>query len=137
MGNKADFIAPRPDWVNRAVSGVSCPRPVVSHLRTRWPAGVAVSVGTLIAKRPPHGSRRALLTHRAARSISPASCTSRGLNPIEQLFAKIKALLRKNAARILDALIAAIADALIKVTPIRMRKLYGKLRLSPSIMKML
>jgi hypothetical protein len=45
-------------------------------------------------------------------------------------------LLRKAAAS-LDALIAAIADALTKVTPTRMRKLYGKLRLSPSIMKML
>ena len=40
------------------------------------------------------------------------------LNPIEQLFAKIKALLRKAAARTCDALIAAIADALTKVTPI-------------------
>jgi transposase len=39
------------------------------------------------------------------------------LNPIEQLFAKIKALLRKAAARTLDALIAAIADALTRVTP--------------------
>ena len=39
------------------------------------------------------------------------------LNPIEQLFAKIKALLRKAAARTFDALIAAIADALTKVTP--------------------
>jgi transposase len=34
------------------------------------------------------------------------------LNPIEQLFAKIKALLRKAAARTFEALIAAIADAL-------------------------
>jgi transposase len=40
------------------------------------------------------------------------------LNPIEQLFAKIKAWLRKAAARTFDALIAAIADALAKVTPI-------------------
>jgi transposase len=39
------------------------------------------------------------------------------LNPIEQLFAKIKALLRKAAARTIEALIAAIADALTKVTP--------------------
>ena len=59
------------------------------------------------------------------------------LNPIEQLFAKIKALLRKAAARTYDALIAAIADALTKVAPDRMRKLPCKLRLSPSIMKML
>ena len=39
------------------------------------------------------------------------------LNPIEQFFAKLKALLRKAAARTLDALIAAIADALTTVSP--------------------
>jgi transposase len=39
------------------------------------------------------------------------------LNPIEQLFAKLKALLRKAAARTLDALIAAIAAALTRVNP--------------------
>jgi transposase len=38
-------------------------------------------------------------------------------NPIEQFFAKLKALLRKAAARTVDALIAAIADALTKVSP--------------------
>ena len=38
------------------------------------------------------------------------------LNPIEQLFAKIKALLRKAAARTFDLLIEAIADALTSVT---------------------
>ena len=38
------------------------------------------------------------------------------LNPIEQFFAKLKALLRKAAARTLDALIAAIAHALTKVS---------------------
>jgi transposase len=37
------------------------------------------------------------------------------LNPIEQFFAKLKAMLRKAAARTLDALIAAIADALTKI----------------------
>jgi transposase len=36
------------------------------------------------------------------------------LNPIEQAFAKLKAHLRKAAARTLDALINAIADALTK-----------------------
>jgi transposase len=36
------------------------------------------------------------------------------LNPIEQAFAKLKALLRKAAARTVDDLIAAIADALTK-----------------------
>jgi len=39
------------------------------------------------------------------------------LNPIEQLFAKLKALLRKAAARTIDALITEIADALSKVSP--------------------
>jgi transposase len=39
------------------------------------------------------------------------------LNPIEQLFAKIKALLRKAAARTIDALIVEIAAALTKVSP--------------------
>jgi transposase len=38
-------------------------------------------------------------------------------NPIEQFFAKLKALLRKAAARTIDALIAAIADALTKISP--------------------
>ena len=36
------------------------------------------------------------------------------LNPIEQFFAKLEALLRKAAARTLEALIDAIADALTK-----------------------
>jgi transposase len=40
------------------------------------------------------------------------------LNPIEQFFAKLKALLRKAAARTLDALIGAIADALTKFEPV-------------------
>ena len=38
-------------------------------------------------------------------------------NPIEQFFAKLKALLRKAAARTIDALVTAIADALTKVSP--------------------
>src|SRR5450759_4416248 len=38
-------------------------------------------------------------------------------NPIEQFFAKLKALLRKAAARTIEALIAAIADALTTVSP--------------------
>jgi transposase len=40
------------------------------------------------------------------------------LNPIEQLFAKIKAWLRKAAARTFDTLIAAIAEALTEVATI-------------------
>lgn len=38
-------------------------------------------------------------------------------NPIEQLFAKLKALLRKAAARTLDTLIAAIAAAISDFSP--------------------
>jgi transposase len=38
------------------------------------------------------------------------------LNPIEQFFAKLKALLRKAAARTIDALVAAIAEALTTVS---------------------
>ena len=38
-------------------------------------------------------------------------------NPIEQFFAKLKALLRKAAARTIEVLIAAIAEALTKVSP--------------------
>lgn len=37
------------------------------------------------------------------------------LNPIEQLFAKLKALIRKAAARTLEALWAAVADALSRI----------------------
>lgn len=39
------------------------------------------------------------------------------LNPIEQFFAKLKALLRKAAARTFEALYTAIAAALASVTP--------------------
>ena len=38
-------------------------------------------------------------------------------NPIEQFFAKLKALLRKAAARTVEALITAIAEALTNVSP--------------------
>ena len=39
------------------------------------------------------------------------------LNPIEQFFAKLKYLLRKAAARTLETLITAIAEALTRFTP--------------------
>jgi transposase len=68
-----------------------------------------------------------LASHKVAgvrEAIEAAGCTLRylpsyspDLNPIEQLFAKLKALLRKAAARTIEALIAAIADALTKVSP--------------------
>ena len=43
------------------------------------------------------------------------------LNPIEQLFAKLKALLRKAAARSRDALWATIATLLDTITPAECR----------------
>jgi transposase len=68
-----------------------------------------------------------LARHKVAgirQAIEAAGCTLRylpsyspDLNPIEQFFAKLKALLRKAAARTFEALIAAIANALDKVSP--------------------
>ena len=57
-------------------------------------------------------------------------------NPIEQFFAKLKALLRKAAARTVEALIAAIAEVLTEVRP-QVRGLPRQPRLSPQIMKVL
>lgn len=39
------------------------------------------------------------------------------LNPIELAFSKLKALLRKAAARTFDALVEALAEAIPKITP--------------------
>ena len=62
--------------------------------------------------------------HGVREAIEAASATLRYLppyspdiNPIEQFFAKLKALLRKAAARTLETLVAAIADALSQFTP--------------------
>lgn len=54
--------------------------------------------------------RRAIRDAGAHRLLLPPY--SPDLNPIEQAFAKLQALLRKAAARTLDALVAAIAAAL-------------------------
>ena len=68
-----------------------------------------------------------LASHKVAgirEAIEGAGCTLRylpayspDLNPIEQFFAKLKALLRKAAAKTIEALIAAIAEVLSDVTP--------------------
>ena len=52
------------------------------------------------------------------------------LNPIEQVFAKLKHLLRKAAARTVDAVCAAIGEAPRRLHTRRMRQLPQKLRLS-------
>lgn len=53
----------------------------------------------------------------SARRSSTASPPSADFNPIEQAFAKLKALLRKAAARTIAALDTAIAEALDAFTP--------------------
>ena len=67
---------------------------------------------------PQPQSRRHPRSHRGRRrrAALPARL-SPDFNPIEQFFAKLKALLRKAAARTIEALIAAIAEALTKVSP--------------------
>ena len=67
---------------------------------------------------PPHNvscARAAI--ERAGASLMFLPPYSPDFNPIEQVFAKIKALLRKAAARTVDALEAAIASALDAFLP--------------------
>ena len=53
-----------------------------------------------------------------SKKLGPACAICRpDLNPIEQFFAKLKSLLRKAAARTLEDLIGAIANALTKFDP--------------------
>jgi transposase len=54
---------------------------------------------------------------RAGATLRYLPAYSPDLNPIEQVFAKLKAALRKAAARTFDALIEAIASALSSFTP--------------------
>ena len=54
---------------------------------------------------------------RAGAKLRYLPAYSPDLNPIEQVFAKLKAALRKAAARTFDALIKAIAQALADFTP--------------------
>ena len=61
------------------------------------------------------GVREAIEAAGATRLFLPPY--SPDFNPIEQAFAKFKALLRKAAARTIDALWDAIADAIKRFTP--------------------
>jgi transposase len=61
------------------------------------------------------GVREAI--ERAGVTLRYLPAYSPDLNPIEQVFAKLKAALRKAAARTFDALIKAIAQALADFTP--------------------
>jgi transposase len=74
----------------------------------------------------PHKDARA----RAAIEAAGASVLflppySPDLNPIENMWSKVKALLRKAAARTADALLAAIKDALAAVTAADCRGFFG------------
>ena len=63
-------------------------------------------------------SRRHPRSHRSRwRQLRYLPAHSPDFNPIEQFFAKLKALLRKAAARTVEALITAIAEALNNVSP--------------------
>jgi transposase len=61
------------------------------------------------------GGVREMIEAAGAAALAPA--LSPDFNPIEQVFAKLKALLRKAAARTLHALETAIADALDAFAP--------------------
>ena len=65
----------------------------------------------------PQGQRARPAIERAGASLMFLPPYSPDFNPIEQVFAKIKALLRKAAARTVDALEAAIASALDAFLP--------------------
>jgi transposase len=67
-----------------------------------------------LASHKVNGVREAIEQANATVRYLPAY--SPGLNPIEQIFAKLKAALRKAAARTFDTLIEAIADALDSLT---------------------
>ena len=66
---------------------------------------------------PPHPGRGDYLT-----TYSP------DLNPIEQIFAKLKALLRRAAPRSFDAIAAATKHILERFRPARVRQLHPTLR---------
>lgn len=67
------------------------------------------------------GSHRGKIVRQLIRSVGAKLFFlpkySPDLNPIEQVFAKLKHLLRKAAARTVDTVCAAIADALDEFTP--------------------
>ena len=59
----------------------------------------------------------ALVQARGADLVFLPSYYSPDLNPIEEAFSKIKALVRKEGARVREALVEAIGRALAAVTP--------------------
>jgi hypothetical protein len=74
----AAMRTPLPRWVRFGLGPAQPARKLYPRKRPRPPAAVAVAVGTEIALRPPHRSRRALLTHRAPPSGQTSA--ARGTN---------------------------------------------------------
>lgn len=67
--------------------------------------------------RPHHDPQALDLIHAAGAMTLPLPAYSPDLNPIEKMWSKIKAFLRKARARSFDALIEALGDALKTITP--------------------
>jgi len=67
--------------------------------------------------RPHHDPEALDLIHAAGAMTLPLPAYSPDLNPIEKMWSKIKAFLRKAKARTFDALVRAIGDALKTITP--------------------
>src|SRR4051812_25150762 len=68
------------------------------------------------SRQPQKQSRAPAYPLRRSQAVLPAKY-SPDLNPIEQVFAKLKHLLRKAAARTVDAVCAAIGELLDAFTP--------------------
>jgi transposase len=64
-----------------------------------------------------HDSTALDLIHTAGAMSLPLPAYSPDLNPIEKMWSKVKAFLRKIKPRTVDALIQAIADSLKTITP--------------------
>ena len=96
-----------------AVNGTNFPAWVEQFLVPTLHAGDIVVMDNLSSHKV-EGVRAAIeATGAQLRYLPPYSPD---LNPIEQVFAKVKALLRKAAARTLDALVVAIAQAIDAVS---------------------
>ena len=90
-------------------------KPMSSNFSRRACLPVTLSSWTTLPSHKVKGIREAIAAAGAdVRYLPPYSPD---LNPIEQLFAKLKALLRKAAPRTFDDLFTAIADAIALITP--------------------
>ena len=107
-GIVAPFVIDRP--VNRAVFEAWVEHVLVPTLRT----GDVVVMDNLASHK---GPRVRALIEAAGAELRYLPPYSPDFNPIEKAFAKLKALLRKEAARTVDALCAAIGQLIDLITP--------------------